>query len=248
MWIVVRSLISLKSLKDQQYNPSYHVDLQGAVYRKLRGAGLEDVHENRPFKFFTFSNVFPPQDMSEGQKRTFIFASSNSKVVEKFEDQTRNSRLEFGEQQFSVENVEQISIDPGKKGTMITGTPIVVRMDKDKAAEYGIEGDHQQIYWKQEHNSQAFIDRIEENLAHKYESYYNREAPERPYFTGYKPRKEVAVPLKYAGGTDTVVGTTWELEYECPNREMYRLIQMAYDSGLGELNATGFGFMNKVND
>lgn len=244
----MRVLLKLDSLKDQAYNPSYHVDLQGAVYRKLEEAGLEDVHDNRPFKYFSFSNVFPPKDANKGDSRTFILASSSRKVVEKFGEQAEGDRLEFGEQQFSVKDVSRISVDPGEKGKMITGTPIVVRMDKDKAAEYGIEGDHQQIYWKQEHNSQAFIDRIEENLAHKYESYYNREAPERPYFTGYKPRKEVAVPLKYAEGTTTVVGTTWELEYECPNREMYRLIQMAYDSGLGELNATGFGFMNKVND
>ncbi|AOV95126.1 hypothetical protein AQV86_04345 [Nanohaloarchaea archaeon SG9] len=245
----MRVLLKLSSLKDQAYNPSYHVDLQGAVYRKLEEAGLEDVHDNRPFKFFSFSNVFPPEDIKQGDNRTFILASSNRKIVEKFaEVSEKNDRLEFGEQQYSIKDTSKISVDPGEKGKMITGTPIVVRIAKEKAAEYGIEGNHQQIYWKMKHDSQAFIDRIEENLAHKYETYYNREPPDRPYFTGYTPRKEVAVPLKYAEGTDTVVGTTWELEYECHNREMYRLIQMAYDSGLGELNATGFGFMNKVND
>jgi len=245
----VRALLQLESLKEQAYNPAYHSKLQGAIYRKLREAGLEEVHDARPFKYFSFSNVFPPKDVQKGEQRTLILASSNQKIVKAFADAAGETKsLEFGEQQFSIQNTSTFSIDPGKNGTMITGTPIVARLAQEKAKEYGINKDYDQIYWKMDYDSQAFIDRIEENLAHKYEAYYNREAPGRPYFTGYTPRKEVAVPLKYAEGTDTVVGTTWELEYECHNREMYRLIQMAYDSGLGELNATGFGFMNKVND
>jgi CRISPR-associated endoribonuclease Cas6 len=90
----------------------------------------------------------------------------------------------------------------------------------------------------------AFKQEVERNLATKYEDYYDEPAPERPYFESFEPRKEIGVPLHYAEQEVQIIGTTWEFEYECQTRPMYRLMRMAYSAGLGELNTTGFGFVN----
>jgi len=245
---MMRCLIRLKATKDQVYEPAYHVKLQGVVYDLLEESGYGDIHDEAPFKFVTFSNVFPPRDMQEGDGRTLIISSPNDEVMKSVQKEVNSRELiEPGDRQYEVEDTAIFNISPERQGTMITGTPIVVRIPASRCDEYGIDDmGYDDVYWRLEHNSDAFIDKVEENLASKYREYYDREPPERPYFTGYHPRKQVSVPLKYEDKEVPVIGTTWELDYECENREMHRIIRMAYDAGLGELNTTGFGFMNEV--
>lgn len=244
----MRCLIKLQALKQQAYNCAYHVKLQGVIYRILDRAGHSDIHDQTPFKFVSFSNIFPPYDMEEGDERTLIIASPNKPLIDDIATMVREmGRIEPGNQQYAVESVTTFDIDPEQKGRMITGTPIIVRLPKHRCREYNIDpGKFDDVYWQLDHNSEAFIDSIEENLAHKYREYYERDPPERPYFTDFHPRKQVSIPLHYEDRTVTTIGTTWELGYECPTREMHRLIRLAYSSGVGELNTTGFGFMNKM--
>lgn len=244
----MRCLVKLRSLKDQAYNTAYNVKVQGMVYRILDRAGYSEIHDKSPFKFVTFSNIFPPKDMEEGDKRTFIIACPNEPLINDVATAiTEMGYLEPGNQQFAVESTTCFRVDPESTGRMITGTPMIVRLPASKCQEYNIDsGKYDDVYWRLEHNSNAFIDSVEENLAHKYEKYYGRDAPDRPYFSGYTPRKQVSIPLHYEDRTATMIGTTWELDYDCPDRERHRLMRLAYSAGLGELNTTGFGFMNKV--
>jgi CRISPR-associated endoribonuclease Cas6 len=244
----MRCLVTLSALKDHSYNPAYHTKLQGAVYRILDRAGHSDIHDQTPFKFVTFSNIFPPEDMEAGDTRTFIIASPNEPLIDDVADAIEDQgRLEPGPQQYAVEDTTTFQVDPDRDCEMITGTPIIVRLPEDRCREYDIDpGKYEDVYWRMEYNSQAFIDSVEDNLAAKYREYYDREPPYRPYFTEYSPRKQVSIPLHYEDRTATTIATTWELGYECPSREMHRLIRLAYSAGVGELNTTGFGFMNKV--
>lgn len=246
----MRCLVNLTAIKDQVYTPSYHVKLQGVIYDILEAAGYTNLHDKKPFKFLVFSNIFPPRDMEAGDERTLIISSPNDMLIEDIQDEIASRELlESGDQQYRIDSTTVFAIEPKRNGSMITGTPIIVRLSPEACREYGIDpGEYEDVYWRQDHDPQAFIDAVESNLAHKYEEYYNRDAPERPYFTGYTPRKEVSVPLHYAERTATLIGSTWELGYECPTREMHRLMRLAYSSGVGELNTTGFGFMNKVGE
>jgi len=241
-------LIRLRAKKDQSYDPAYHIKLQGVVYDLVEKAGYESIHDEGPFKFLTFSNVFPPKDMREGDERTFILSSPNENLIKSLQEVVNSERLiEPGDRQYVVDDTAIFNISPDRQGTMITGTPIVVRIPASRCGEYGIDDmGYDDVYWRIGNNSDAFIDKVEENLASKYREYYDREPPERPYFTGYNPRKQISVPLRYEDREVTVIGTTWELDYECETRGMHRIIRMAYDAGLGELNTTGFGFMNEV--
>jgi len=246
----MRCLVRLRAIKAQSYDPAYHIKLQGVVYSLLENAGYDRIHNATPFKFVTFSNVFPPKDMGEGDDRTLIISSPNESLVNDVREAIESEGvIEPGDRQYEVVDTVTFDITPERQGTMITGTPIVVRIPAGRCDEYGIDDKgYDDVYWRLEHNSGAFIDKLEENLASKYHEYYDREPPERPYFTGYHPRKQVSVPLKYEDREVPVIGTTWELDYECESREMHRIIRMAYDAGLGELNTTGFGFMNEVED
>lgn len=244
----MRCLVSLNATQDQAYNPAYHVKLQGLVYELLREAGYEFVHRERPFKFVTFSNVFPPEDMAAGDGRTWIVASPNEGLVRSVAGVLDNRRLiQPGEQNYRVSNTAVFEITPDQTGTMETGTPIIVRIPAGRCRRYGIENpkDYDDVYWRLEHPQDAFVKEIERNLAEKYRHYYDEEPPERPFFTDLESRKQVAIPLHYDDTLVETIGTTWNLSYECRTRPMYRLVKLAYSAGVGELNTTGFGFVNE---
>lgn len=242
----MRCLVRLTALQDHAYNPAYHVKLQGALYSYLESAGYEFIHRERPFKFLTFSNIFPPQDMQEGDSRTWLVASPNEALIESVNDAIwSDSTLEVGDQRYRVDRTSTFEITPDSTGTIETGTPIVVRIPRKRCEEYGIDPEYDDVYWRQEHPTDAFVTEVENNLAAKYEEYYDSEPPSRPFFSGCRPRKEVAVPLHYDDETAQVIGTTWEFDYECRTRPEYRLLKLAFGAGLGELNTTGFGFINE---
>jgi len=244
----MRCLVKLEALKDQKYNSAYHVKLQGTVYEILEKAGFGFVHDESPFRFVTFSNVFPPENMEKGDERTWIISSPNEHLVRSVSETiTEMGVIESGERRYSVEYTSVFEITPDEEGSMETGTPIVVRIPAGRCRKYGIDPEgYDDVYWRLKHDEDAFVNEIERNLASKYREYHDEEPPERPYFAEYRPRKEVSVPLKYDDRTVDVVGTTWEFDYECQTRPMYRLIKMAYSAGVGELNTTGFGFVNEV--
>ncbi len=149
-----------------------------------------------------------------------------------------------GEQRYTVEYTTEFQITAEEQATVETGTPIVVRIPAGRCEQYGIDAEYDDVYWRFEHPREAFREETERNLATKYQQYYDREPPERPYFTDLTPKKEVAVPLHYEDSVVQTIGTTWELEYDCHTRAEHRLMGLAYSAGLGELNTTGFGFIN----
>lgn len=149
-----------------------------------------------------------------------------------------------GEQRYTVEYTTEFQITPEEHATVETGTPIVVRIPAQRCEQYGIDAEYDGVYWRFEYPRDAFREEIERNLATKYRRYYDREPPECPYFTDLTPKKEVTASLYYEDSVVQTIGTTWELEYDCHTRAEHRLMRLAYSAGLGELNTTGFGFIN----
>lgn len=243
----MRCLVTLQADQEQTYTSAYHIKLQGLLYRVLSEAGYEFVHEERPFKFVVFSNIFPPRDMSDGEQRTWIVASPHEHLIERFSETIAGyNTVTVGEQRYTVERTTEFEITPDHHATLETGTPIVVRIPAQRCEEYGIDAEYDDVYWRLDHPTEAFTTELEQNLAAKYRRYYDREPPDPPYFTELTPRKEVAIPLHYDDDVVQTIGTTWEIEFDCLNRAEYRLLKLAYCAGLGELNTTGFGFINSV--
>lgn len=241
----MRCLVKLRAEQNQSYTSAYHIKLQGLLYRILGEAGYEFVHEERPFKFVTFSNVFPPTDMSEGDRRTWIVASPHEHLIRKFSETIADyDTVSVGEQRYGVEYTSEFEITPEEHATVETGTPIVVRIPASRCESYGIDAEYDDVYWRLDHPDEAFQEEIERNLATKYRQYYDRDPPERPYFTDLTAKKEVAIPLHYEDDVVQTIGTTWELQYDCQTRAEHRLMGLAYSTGIGELNTTGFGFIN----
>lgn len=57
----MRLLLKLRAAKDQAYDMRYHHKLQGFVYGLIEGTPYMKLHDRRGYKFFCFSNIFPPR-------------------------------------------------------------------------------------------------------------------------------------------------------------------------------------------
>jgi CRISPR-associated endoribonuclease Cas6 len=253
----------------------YHYHLQGYIYNLLKGSRYEYVHDKGGYKFFCFSNIFPAFDLKKDDSRTLIISSPDSDFIQSLsENLNRQSDVEvrIGSMKFRVDYNKKLSpeIPASSKFVLLTGTPIILRIPKEKYAKYGLDLDkkYNYVYWRKEHPISLFVSQLQSNLLRKYREYHNiKGIVKKPsdgrqledeeedslgstkimpskscFFQEFKFKKQVSTRIVMKGQEQTVIGTVWEFSFE-PNYD-HALIKFALECGLGERNSLGFGFMN----
>jgi len=171
----VRILADLRARAGTAYDNAYHHKLQGRLWGALTESPYDEIHdENRP-KPFTYSNPFPPQDMTEGDERTLLIASPDEELLAYVAADLQEDReLNIGEMPFIIDNITALDPDvgePGTAGTLSTGTGVLVRIPPWRFEEYGIDVDHDEAeFWRPEHTMEPFRNQIEANLDKKHVS------------------------------------------------------------------------------
>jgi CRISPR/Cas system endoribonuclease Cas6 (RAMP superfamily) len=77
---------------------------------------------------------------------------------------------------FGIYAIEKFQIEiPVKSFSLITGTPIIIRIHKEKYDELGAKLDTQydEGYWRNDHPIVLFIQQLENSLSKKYNEYTN---------------------------------------------------------------------------
>ena len=128
-----RLLLKLQSKESTPYEMQYHYHLQGLVYR-LIDASKYDNHNKRGSKFFTFSNIFPFHDLKQNDSRNLIISSPNDEFVEFLQQQLEFDRdIAIGQMKFRIQYCDKLNLRvPNDPFSLITGTPIIVRIKKDE--------------------------------------------------------------------------------------------------------------------
>lgn len=257
----MRLLIRLRCIEDGPYEMQYHYHLQGFIYRLLEGSKYHYVHDKEGYKFFCFSNVFPAYDLKAGDVRTLIISSPDSEFIEYLKSvlsKPWNQQVIVGKMKFNIEHVDEMiaRLPDSAPYSLITGTPIVVRIPKEKYLMHGIAPKHnyEYLYWRSEYPLELFISQIEGNLVNKYRQYCNETGstalPEvtkdihNSMFQKFKFKKQISTRVFMKDSEQIIIGTVWEFFFE--GWEDKTLVQFALDAGLGERNSLGFGFMNLV--
>ncbi|MEM3488309.1 MAG: CRISPR-associated endoribonuclease Cas6 [Nitrososphaerota archaeon] len=253
-------MIRLRCIEDSKYEMLYHYHLQGFIYNLLEGSKYDYVHDKEGYKFFCFSNIFPARDLVKNDLRTLIISSPDSEFICHLNEMLsrQSNAITIGSMKFKIDYVDKLDVRlPGNSPfTLITGTPIIIRIPREKYKAYGIDpkGRYDYVYWRSDHPIDLFISQLENNLRKKYAEYFgfgndntaglNVNGMERPpfLFQKFKFKKQVSTRVPMKGFDQVVIGTVWEFGFEADvNRDM---IQFALDVGLGERNSLGFGFMN----
>jgi len=251
----MRLLVELRALCDCVYDLMYHHKLQGFLYRLLAGSTYAGLHDRRGYKFFCFSNIFPSLDMQEGDLRRFLVSSPDTGLIEVSVEQLdklqrSGERVNVGEMSFNVEGVSVLEPNVGRSCVMAAGTPIVVRIPRANYARYGIEPpeDYEYVYWRKQYPFDAFVRQLEDNLFKKYNTFYNTRLESFPIFEQFTFQKQVCNHLVIDGREVKIFGGIWRFPTSGLSEERWRILQFGLDSGFGELNSAGFGFMNLVKD
>ncbi|MGC9345993.1 MAG: CRISPR-associated endoribonuclease Cas6 [Candidatus Bathyarchaeales archaeon] len=243
----MRLLVELRALRHCVYDLKYHHKLQGFLYSLLIGSDYEDLHNRRGYKFFSFSNIFPPKDMRKGDVRHLLISSSDTDLISVFRDRlSKLNRADIGEMSFSVEGVSVLTPKVGRSCTLITGTPIVVRIPKANYAKYGIKPpkEYPYVYWRKQYTFNAFIKQLEDNLFKKYNLFHNTSIEPFPLLEQFIFQKQVCNHIIIRGREVRVFGSLWKFIFNNLYKEKRGIIQFGLDTGFGELNSLGFGFMS----
>jgi len=245
----MRLLVSFQALGDWAYGLRYHHKLQGFLYGLLEGTIYSGLHDRRGYKFFCFSNLFPPEDAREGETRRLLISSPNVNFIQVLEDRLGKVDVaHIGDGSFRVVEVKRLEPQVWERCALVSGTPIVMRIPKERYGEYGIvpEKPYPYVYWRKQYSFAAFVKQLEDNLRKKYKEYHEGEPTTDPIFEQFVFKKQVCNHVILDGREVKVFGSNWEFTFNYLSNKQQKIIQFGLDCGFGELNSMGFGFMNMV--
>jgi len=219
----LRLVLSLRSTGASKYDLCYHHRLQGLIYSLMRRAGYLCLHDKRGCKFFCFSNLIPPsRSIQPGSKKTLIISSPDPHMIHAVKEEASRitgQDVTIGDMSFRLESARTVETDiPDgfKEVRLCAGTPIVVRIPRQRLKEYGITTarDYDYVYWRRDYTPTPFIKQLEENLVKKYKEFRGEEVDEPSIFEKLRFVKQVAVPLRMQERETTVIGTLWEFDFQ----------------------------------
>jgi len=246
----MRLLITLQFLNDCAYTTFYD-KFRGFVYSLQKESSAFNQHDIVGYKLFTFSNVYRVGDIKEGDTRFFQISSSNSDFIYYIRGQLAEKEqlkkvISVGEYQFIITSVKSLRPKIEASCELITGTPIIIRIPKYKYEEYGIKSERPFEYWRPEYDFNIFMKQLTDNLLKKYEQHYTKKPENKNLFEQFEFKKSVSVVKVENGKNIPVIGSIWKFGFSHLNHEQQEILQLGLDAGFGEMNSSGFGFMNKV--
>jgi len=223
--------------------------LQGFVYSLLENTPYRDLHDCSGYKFFCFSNILPPKEITRGDVRHFLVSSPDDVLLNAFRDGlAKRERMNVGNMSFTVKGVSVLMPKVTPPCTLITATPIVVRIPKENYERYGVKPpkNYAYVYWRKMYPFNAFLKQLEDNLVKKYNDFYGSVPEPTPIFEQFMFEKQVCNHIIVEGKEVRVFGSLWKFIFNYLSKEQQRILQFGLDVGFGELNSLGFGFMNIV--
>ncbi len=217
------------------------------MYSLLKGTAYEHLHDLRGYKYFCFSNIYPPADIAAGDTRYLAISSPDNELIRTFaEALLQRESVSIGAMQFALKELRIASPRIGRSTTLVTRTPIIVRIPRRSYARYGITSEHSYVFWRPNIAFDAFLRQLEDNLVKKYKRFLGEELEEKrylPLFQQFVFKKQVCNHLLIKNREVRVFGSLWEFHFSHLTKEQRELLRFGIDAGFGERNSLGFGFM-----
>lgn len=251
----MRLLIRLRARADARYPSDYHRGLAGRIWRALEDSRFDELHDSDQPPGLSFSNIFPFGEVSEGDRRNVLVAATDDDVLRAIganliEDREFNVK----EMLFTIDEVTGVDPDvgePGTRGVLETATGLVVRIPPHRFEEYGIDApDSHSEFWRPEHSLKPLKVQLENNLDRKHGQFCEEYFPgpsetDGDLFEEYELIKTYSLPVMVTEGVEqTYVLSKFRFGYRVRDNDHRRHLNLALDTGLGERNSLGFGFVN----
>lgn len=156
------------------------------MYDKLIGnTEFRDIHDSNTYKFFCFSNIFPPSMVKRGQLRHLLVSSPDFQLVKSVfshikENLIENEVINIGEQQYRIKSSELLETRvTGSNCTIRTSTPVSVRIPEKAYPIYNINEEdrkHKFLYWRSNLSHDIFLTLVLNNIKSKYTHFYRTDS------------------------------------------------------------------------
>lgn len=256
--------LTLRATADASYRSDYHNKLRGRYWRALTGERYDQIHEGSSSVGLAFSNIYPPRDIEEGDRRYARVASPDPAVLDDIVAHFgMNREFDIGTMRFRVEEIsgEQLDVgETGATGTLETVTGFMCGMTREVAKEYGLDtseitnGESEtRLFWRPEHGMAPIYGSIQHSLDLSHDRFGNDRyrSPlevDEPLFASVEPIKnDITYAIKFQPVEDetlTVILSKWELGYRVRDPEHRYHLNLALDCGIGQRREYGFGFLN----
>lgn len=185
------------------------------------------LHIKNDFKYYCFNNLYPIEKdftFKEGNIYTFRIRTIDKDIAEYFAKTLFNGYTNT----IKVLGVTTKVIPQKHLDNVTAITPIIMKF------ECG--------YWRGKEKISEVEKRIKNNLIKKYNRYYNENiSDDFELFLTFNFKNKKPIPSNYKD----IVLLGDKMEFKVSNTPIaQKLLYFALGTGLGELNARGFGFMN----
>ena len=259
----MRILLELEALANYPYNNDYHYHMQAFVYSLIREAGIEYLHDRLGYKFFCFSNIFPYRaSLEKGSEAHLLLSSPDPQLISGVAELISSGKIreaKIGSMHFKLKGVKgPLRILVNDQPLRVrSATPIIIRIPTSRYEEYGIRSERPYLYWRETIPLEAFVKQLRDNMEKKIVQYRSREnelgylSKEResvplPDILSYRFVKMVSKPITVKKSKQQVIGSIWELEFAPQSDIEASNLEFVLDSGFGERNSLGFGFVNLI--
>lgn len=241
---VMRCKISVRKTSSNPLHYDYQYGLASMLYHRLANANIalaNEMHSHQGFKFYTFSNLviedwIPNKQGLNFTKAHFFISSPDTDFIRSFtEGLLMEPEFFLGKGQkasFIIESAEILSpMEFSDSCKFTTLSPLYVKTMRKKGEKL-TEFD---LYPK----DSKFYENLHTNLTSRYEEYHGYKV-EHDFFEILKVKNVKAKRVSIDNSFRRCSMLTMKLEASP------ELIKFAYDAGLGEKNAMGFGCMGVV--
>jgi len=100
------------------------------------------------------------------------------------------------------------------------------------------------LYWRQDIEFTAFLKQLTENIIKKYNDFYGTKIMNYDLFEQFQFKQEIHLRIIIYGKSYGVVASLWDFIWSTMDNMQRQLIQFGLETGFGERNSMGFGFLN----
>lgn len=219
--------------------------LFGFVYNLIEKAGFGSLHDIKDqYKFFNFSQLF----ISQGNLKLLISSPFDPLIHNIHMYLANNNVFMLNNHQLTISTARIFKLHIEHPITIKTETPIIIRVEQDKYDYYGIKlkKPYKYFYWRPLENAdiplEPFIKQLTDSVYKKYKQFAGKELEEKLLFSQWEYEKTIDLPYYKNGQKIPRPGTLWK--FNCSVDIPENMIQFILDTGLGEHNSQGYGFVN----
>lgn len=247
----MRLLITLennkKTIVNNNTNNNYHI--QSFIYNQLRNTNFNDLHDFKKragVPSFCFSNLFHSSQKNEFIRK-LIISSPNEELIKLLSKQvSRLHFLSFGNISFKILDVSVFRLAVSKLKHVHTSTPIITRIPKTKLEDYhlNLEKSYSYIYWRKDFPIEIFFEQLTQNMGRKYYNYHGKHPRSPLKFEWFSLKKQISTQLQIHDNSHIIIGSLWEFVMDETLDDT--MLDFCIETGFGERNTMGFGFINPV--